>query len=75
MRSGKLRHGPRATPSPFSACSMICRRAFFRLLARSISCSLDLKMRGTGLGLKPLFSSSLASAGPDGGIPSGTTAA
>lgn len=27
--------------SPFSACSMICLRAFFRLLALSISCSLD----------------------------------
>lgn len=26
---------------PFSACSMICRRAFFRLLALSISCSLE----------------------------------
>lgn len=28
---------------PFSAWSMICRSAFFRLLALSISCSLDLK--------------------------------
>lgn len=26
---------------PFSACSMICLRAFFRLLALSISCSLE----------------------------------
>lgn len=29
---------------PFSVCSMICLMAFFRLLARSISCSLGLKM-------------------------------
>lgn len=27
--------------SPFSACSMICLSAFFRLLARSISCSFE----------------------------------
>lgn len=30
--------------SPFSVCSMICRMAFFRLFARSISCSRGLKM-------------------------------
>ena len=33
--------------APFSACSMICRRAFFRLLALSMSCSRLLKGRGT----------------------------
>lgn len=38
---------------PFSAWSMICRSAFFRLLALSISCSLDLK----GLDWSELLSS------------------
>lgn len=29
--------------APFSACSMICLTAFFKLFARSINCSLGLK--------------------------------
>ncbi len=35
---------------PFSVCSMICLMAFFRLLARSISCSRGLKMAAGGRG-------------------------
>lgn len=35
---------------PFSVCSMICLMAFFRLLARSISCSRGLKIAAGGRG-------------------------
>lgn len=35
---------------PFSVCSMICLMAFFRLLARNISCSRGLKMAAVGRG-------------------------
>lgn len=52
--------------SPFSACSMICRIAFFKLFARNINCSLGRKICGLGeqAGLSSAMSHTMLAVSP-----------
>lgn len=58
---------------PFSACSMICLSAFFRLFALSISCSLDRYVLSSDPGSLPLSSWLEPPLSWLGTVPAGTT--